>query len=360
MKQKKLWIIIAVAAVLVVGLTAGILAIVLGGGEEAYRTVKVYEVNGTVEIYRGQGDAIAAYQNMLLENMDSVKTLADSYLYVKLDDDKYLMAMPNSAFSLEATGSAQNSKTKIVIESGEVFVHVTNPLSDSSEFSVGTGNSTMAIRGTSFSVSYDGEQTVYQAFDGELAITPVDQNGNVAGEPVQLQENTGITVTTNQEAVEVSPTQQIDYGAMDDAELEFLQFGIEQGNEMDGIDASEIESMLGTEQPTTEEPTTEEPTTEEPTTEEPTTEEPTTEEPTTEEPTTEQPTTEEPTTEPPEVPVYKVVFMGNGGIYAVQMVKEGERAVRPFLKPDPFGSWDWDFEQPITEDTVIYWTINFE
>ena len=355
MKQKKLWIIIAVAAVLVIGLTAGILVAVLGNRDPAYRTVKVYQVDGTAEIYRGQGDPIAAYQNMLLENMDSVKTLADSYLYVKLDDDKYLMATPNAAFRLEAEGDAQNSKTRIVLESGEIFVHVTDPLSDASEFKVNTGNSTMAIRGTSFSVSCSDGNTHYNAFDGTLEITPVDQSGNAVGEAVTLTENTSTTVTGTDE-VEVAPAQPVDYEALNGAELEFLKYGIEQGNEMDGIDASEIESMLGTTEQPSDESSDE---SSDQTTEEPTTEEPTTEEPTTEEPTTEEPTTEEPTTEEPAKPVYKVTFEVDGSVFAIQEVREGEKATKPWLKPNPYGFWDWDFEQPITEDTVIYWQIDF-
>ena len=89
------------------------------------------------------------------------------------------------------------------------------------------------------------------------------------------------------------------------------------------------------------------------------TEEPAVGDPTTETPTTEEPTTEEPTTEEPAKPVYKVTFEINGSVFAIQEVREGEKATKPWLRPNPYGFWDWDFEQPITEDTVIYWQIDF-
>ena len=77
------------------------------------------------------------------------------------------------------------------------------------------------------------------------------------------------------------------------------------------------------------------------TTEAPT--EPSTEPPT--EPSTAEP--EEPSTAEPEE--YTVTFMYNG----TQQVKKGQCAAEPWLRPANVGSWDYNFEKPVTGDLTI-------
>lgn len=73
----------------------------------------------------------------------------------------------------------------------------------------------------------------------------------------------------------------------------------------------------------------------------------TTEAPT--EPSTAEP--EEPSTAEPEE--YTVTFMYNGTKFGTQQVKKGQCAAEPWLRPANVGSWDYNFEKPVTGDLTI-------
>ena len=52
---------------------------------------------------------------------------------------------------------------------------------------------------------------------------------------------------------------------------------------------------------------------------------------------------------------FTVTFIYNGNVFGTQTVKKGECAQMPSLMPAPSGSWDFDFNTPITEDVEIIW-----
>ena len=292
-KSKKA-IIIAIAALVAVIALVVVLVILLGSGKnENYRTVKIYQIDGTAEIYRDGGEPIAPYVNMLLEAGDEIKTLEDGYLYIKLDEDKYLMATPNSSFTLEAKGKAENGKTYIELKSGDIKVHVINPLNDGAEFNVSTGNSTMAIRGTSFGVNYAGEnggEVHYEVYDGTVSVSAPDGEHTV-------EEGKALDVSS-----EGSTEGEVDYADMDIPELEFIKFGIEQGNEMN-ITSEQIDDII----------------------------------------------------ENKNKGMAIVTFKYGDRVFAVIPVKKGTMIFNPTFKPASDGGWDFDFSQVINEDTVIYW-----
>lgn len=51
--------------------------------------------------------------------------------------------------------------------------------------------------------------------------------------------------------------------------------------------------------------------------------------------------------------IVTVTFLYEGNVFGTQQVKKGDCAVEPVLMPAPNGSWDFDFDTPITEDTEI-------
>ncbi len=312
--QSKKTVIAIVALALVVAIVPALIIGLAVGNNGKYRIVKVYETEGSVEICRDDGEPMTPYENMMLENRDVVKTLADGYLYLKLDEDKYLMAKPNSCFRLEATGTAEKSKTKIVIEYGEVMVHVTSPLSGSSDFTVDTGNSTMAIRGTSFSVGYDPEQSgaaLYQIYDGQVEISVVGEKGKPVGDAVTLSEGKCIAVTTANGETSVGEVSDVDYNALDDSALSFIKFGMEQGNEMSGITAEDIDDMISGRE-----------------------------------------------NADPSAKQYKVTYMINGFVWYVRFVREGEKAPKPMYAPAMYGHWEYDFDTPVYSDVTVNWVTN--
>lgn len=48
-----------------------------------------------------------------------------------------------------------------------------------------------------------------------------------------------------------------------------------------------------------------------------------------------------------------VTFLYEGSVFGTQQVKKGDCAAEPVLMPAPDGSWNFDFDTPITEDTEI-------
>ena len=57
---------------------------------------------------------------------------------------------------------------------------------------------------------------------------------------------------------------------------------------------------------------------------------------------------------------YKVTFLYNDLKFAFQYVKGGEYVKEPALVPELSGRWDFDFNEPITDDTIIYWIAGSE
>ena len=127
-----------------------------GCGSKGYRVIKVFSIEGSVNINR-EGKTISASKDMKLKNEDTVSVLANSSTVLKLDSDKFVMAKENTTLKLEASGKKKNTKTRILVEDGGVIVEVKEKLKDSESFEIASSNSVMAIRGTQigFDVSND-------------------------------------------------------------------------------------------------------------------------------------------------------------------------------------------------------------
>lgn len=307
-KMKKVLMVSIPCAV--VAIVAIVVAVILLGGGNGYRRIQVYRIDGGANVERGAEEKITPYVNMLLESNDVVKTLGDGYLYLKLDDDKFLMAEPNSHFELIATGDAKNSKTRIELKCGAVTVHITNPLSAGSDFEVGTGNSTMAVRGTSFrvDVTEDGEstQTTVQVFGGEVSVQPM-MNGSTVGESESITADCEAVVTTTDEGVEVEKNEEpLQLPDLDEEILDFLKEGIENGNDV-GASAEEIDRIIADKQKT-----------------------------------------------------FTVTFVFGDTVFATERVAYGQTAKIPALMPTPQGAWDFDFSTEITADVTVRWVEQAE
>ena len=86
--KKLLGILIPVVIVAIIG----IIACFFLGGDDGYRMIQVYEVNGEAIIERPTVGNMDAYENLNLISGDKVTTKLKSYTRLKLDEDKYLLA----------------------------------------------------------------------------------------------------------------------------------------------------------------------------------------------------------------------------------------------------------------------------
>ena len=132
---------IAVVAIVVA------LIYIFTGGEDAYRSIKVFEIDGTCKVER-DGDTLDAFKNMALSSGDTLTVGEGSFTRLKLDDDKYVYLEANTKINLTATGTANDSKTMVYIERGSMLTEVKKKLSATSSYDIVTPNTTMSIRGT--------------------------------------------------------------------------------------------------------------------------------------------------------------------------------------------------------------------
>ena len=237
MSNKKI-IICACAAVAV---TAVVVIALLFNKEEAFRSIMVYDVKGSAVIERETVGAMNAAENLYLESGDCVSVAADSSMRMKLDDDKYVMAEPDTVFSVEAEGTEADSRTRICLEQGAITNEIQHPLSEGSQYETSTPNSVMAVRGTIYrvelSVDENGDQnTKLCCFQGKVATKPVLSDGTY-GEEILVPAGSELVVYQDGTMGEVSG---IAYDELPRQAVVNLLDMMENGQEVSGISKEEL------------------------------------------------------------------------------------------------------------------------
>ncbi|MBO4496653.1 MAG: FecR domain-containing protein [Lachnospiraceae bacterium] len=176
-----------------VALVAIIVALIFifTGGEDAYRSIKVFEIDGSCTVDR-DGDTLDAFKNMSLSSGDSFTVGEGSFARLKLDDDKYVYLEANTKINLTATGTANDSKTMVYIERGSMLTEVKKKLSATSSYDIVTPNTTMSIRGTKTLTE------VYEDVLGSIKTNAAVVEGQVSFKTIQ-KDSTGkaVIVTTD-------------------------------------------------------------------------------------------------------------------------------------------------------------------
>ncbi len=242
MSNKKGIIGICAAAVVIV---VAVVILLSTNKEEAYRSILVYEIEGSAVIERAAVGAMNAAENLYLESGDRVSVAQDSSMRLKLDDDKYVMAEADTIFSVEAEGEAGNSRTKIRLEQGAVTNEIQHPLSNGSSYETSTPNSVMAVRGTIYRVELytdeNGEQnTKMCCFQGKVETTPILQDGT-PGEAVLVPAGSETTVHSDGTADDV---RDIVYEELPEQAIENLRSMLESGQTMEGITLEELDELI--------------------------------------------------------------------------------------------------------------------
>ena len=164
-KKKKTGLVIAVIAFILIAAGA---AVVFLTQKEGYRSLEVLESYGETTVYR-DGKELEAYEGMKLRSGDYLTVWEDSYLRMRLDDDKYVYLEGQALMKLSALGSSKDSRTKIELELGTMVTEVENRLSDGASYEIHSPNTTMAIRGTT-----PVSEVRYQIPAGENQLTEKD------------------------------------------------------------------------------------------------------------------------------------------------------------------------------------------
>ena len=310
--KNKLKIILPIGAVLVL---AVVLLLVFLLREESYRVIQVSNVDGRAEVERVDIGFLDAYSGMILQSEDSVEVEAESYLYLKLDEDKYVMAEPGSKMHLKATGSSTTSKTSIHLEAGAVVSRLDNKLSEESVFEVSTPNSTMAVRGTVFRVEVviteTGDvETHVSTYEGEVECILIQPDGSEGDEVVLVNNDELIIIRTEEEETVLVNEQpeDVEYEELERKILEFILKSIDENEDNEVTEETEelVRYLLSEKEEAT----------------------------------------------------YTVTFRYGEKVFAMQQVSGGEQAIVPLLLPTMTGKWDFDFTKPIEQDTIIDWIDN--
>ena len=226
----KAWIGIGAGAATVIG--AIIAIVVISNSPEAYRTIKVFDLIGSAKVVRNEDKVIDAYTNMRLESNDNVTTDKESYMQLKLDNDKYVLLEPETEISLKATGSEKDSKTRIYLKKGAIVNDLENELSSSSEYKIETPNSTIAVRGTTFRVEVkideNGETyTVVSVYEGTVVCNLIYPDGTVDSRDVEVTGGQGVQILgTDATSMYIGIGDDVTYDKVtyDQLELEVLEF----------------------------------------------------------------------------------------------------------------------------------------
>lgn len=196
------------AAVMGTALVAGAVVTVshLSKVKDTYRSILLYEIEGTAKIEREGTGEFDGTENLYLESGDQLTVESESFTRLRLDEDKYVMVEENSALSIEAAGTREDSRTKIHLTKGAIINEIQNPLSAGSTYEVTTPNSIMAVRGTLFRVEvyYDENGEIFtkvSVFEGKVSSRLIYPDGTME-EEVITGNGREVIIHSNQELTE--------------------------------------------------------------------------------------------------------------------------------------------------------------
>lgn len=400
---KKVWVmigaIVAAAAAVVVACV-----VLIGGKNEAYRSIMVYQVNGNATITRERVGEMKAYENLMLQSGDTVAVASDSSMRLKLDDDKYLLAEQDTLMNIVAEGNDEDAKTYIDLQRGSVTSEIQNKLKDGASYEVNTPNAIMAVRGTIFRVEVKIDEnknikTNLTVFQGTVATRTIMPDGTISEEEVLVEAGNELTIEGTPTSFEdLDEPEEIDYDSLPEIITEYIkalqqngevsdpqapeqaesnQVDLEQPEEQEA-EPSNISEKLQENQPKTpDKPQENRSVVEQQEPEQQMTEQPETisqeiEPQKTETQETEaqsKPQNPAPQQEPSsqqsssgggskgktKTQYYTVTFQYNRSTFGTQKVKKGEMATEPKLCPTENGAWDYDFSNKVNKNLVIQW-----
>ncbi len=398
---------VVIGAVLAAVVAVAVCCVVLmGGKDEAYRSIMVYQVDGNATITRERVGEMAAYENLMLQSGDSVAVASESSMRLKLDDDKYLLAEQDTLMNIVADGDDADAKTYIDLKQGSVTSEIQNKLGPNASYEVNTPNSIMAVRGTIFRVEVAKNErgetdTRLTVFEGTVSARAVMPDGTVSDEEVMVEAGQELYVEgTVMSFSDLGEPTNTDYESLPQVLQEYIEeLGGDTAKNAQGIEEQEQQMQAKAEEAQEEDRKEEaqqapgqQDTEEKPEAQEQerteNTPKPQSKAP---EMTQKQQPSEKPDEEANQVPeqgleeqqqtqpqgsdpnkdsssdgqsgeggkkktqYYTVTFQYNGSTFGTQKVKKGEKAEEPKLSPTENGAWDYDFSTKVNKNLTVVW-----
>ena len=337
MNGKKIGIIIGASVLGVLILIAGIVTAVLmlGKKTDVYRVIKVMSAEGHCYVTRGDITDLEAYDGMALQSGDSIHVDGNSSLVLMLDEDKLAYVEQNTDFNIIAEGTAKDSRSKIELVRGALTCEIQNSLSSGSTYEVDTPNSTMAVMGTSFRMEVSDVDTIREVLeseavqpsmlfigktlensgvenyntitrltitDGVVKVQLHDENGNKVGDEIVFNVNTDVLIGGNDtQSNLLKQITGIDLTTFPEITIDFF-YDIAEGSGKMVISGNDLKGQQQNNQGP-----------------------------------------------------HTVTFMYKNTVFGIQTVPYNSTPTEPLFKPTQSGSWDVDFNIPVTDDLIVYW-----
>lgn len=143
----------------------------LRAAENSAATMQLTKTEGTVKISSGSMKNVPLVDNMRLYNGYQLDTREKSYAWIRLDRVKLAKLDAASRTSIRKKGK----KLEILLDSGNLFFNITEPLKDDESLFIRTSTLAVGIRGTSGWVEIKDEQNVVLSIlEGSVEITVTD------------------------------------------------------------------------------------------------------------------------------------------------------------------------------------------
>ncbi len=246
-KNKKVILAAIGAGVLLVAVC--VILFMFSGNDEAYRSIRLYRIEGTATVERDGLGMVDAYVGMMLRSGDIVHTGKDSFLYFKLDEDKYALLEAESTVRIEASGTNADSRTVLQLETGSLVSRLDSKLSPDSVYGVNTPNSTMAVRGTVFRIEIlwaengDSYTNVY-VFEGTVDCQLLFPDGRKDDAVKPAEGGMRMRIRGDDTISEyITDDGTVDYGELPAEVLEFLKMAVEEGVDLP-VSAEELDALL--------------------------------------------------------------------------------------------------------------------
>jgi hypothetical protein len=162
-------------------------------------STSVTVLSGDVFVRQGSGDFVAAFDGMVLNEGDTIRTGADARAVLTYFEGSTVTLEPDTQLTIENAATLADGGTVVVMSQafGRSWHVVTKLITGSSKYDVRTPASTASVRGTEFEVNSDDDQTTIAATEGTVVahVNDPTQRGVTLDVPVTA----GLTQTQSKD-----------------------------------------------------------------------------------------------------------------------------------------------------------------
>lgn len=119
-----------------------------------------------------KGVSTALEEGMVIDEQESVKTSPDAFVSLLLGDGSRIVLPSSSQVRLHLV--EEQSIPQVILEEGQVEAYVIKRASDYDRFQIVTPVGVLGVRGTHFRVRNDGEQSLVEVLNGQVAVNRDD------------------------------------------------------------------------------------------------------------------------------------------------------------------------------------------